>query len=109
MIHDLARPRPVLRNICEALAADGTYLMVVPSASDRLEDNLGREGALLYAISTMYCTTVWLAHGGEGLGAAWGPRRAEELCREAGFARFERLEIRNPFNAFYRVARQVSP
>lgn len=104
VIHDLARPRPVLRNIQEALAADGTYLMVEPNASDRLEDNLSREGALLYAISTMYCTTVSLAHDGEGLGAAWGPRRAEELCREAGFSRFERLDIRNPFNAFYRVS-----
>ncbi len=103
VIHDLARPRAVLGQIRQALAPGGAYLMVEPNAKDSLEENLGREGALLYAISTMYCTTVSLAHDGEGLGAAWGPALAEKLCREAGFGSFERLEIRNPFNAFYRV------
>jgi hypothetical protein len=91
--------------MCRALHPEGTYLMVEPAAGDTLEDNLHPGGALLYALSTLHCMTVSLAHGGEGLGTAWGPKRAEELCREAGFASFRRLEVDNPFNAFYEVRR----
>jgi len=103
VIHDMVRPRAVLKRIREALRPDGAYLMVEPAAGDTLAENLGPNGALLYSMSTLHCMTVSLAHGGEGLGTAWGPRRAEELCRGAGFGRFRRLEIENPFNAFYEV------
>jgi SAM-dependent methyltransferase len=103
VIHDLARPRPVLAHFRAALRPDGTFLMVEPAVADRLEDNLGMGGALTYAMSTLHCMTQSLAHGGEGLGAAWGAAQAEALCREAGFERFERLDVPNPFNAFYRV------
>lgn len=103
VIHDMVRPRAVLKRIRQALRPDGAYLMVEPAAGDTLAENIGPNGALLYSMSTLHCMTVSLAHGGEGLGTAWGPRRAEELCREAGFGRFRRLEIENPFNAFYEV------
>lgn len=103
VIHDLVRPREVLGCIRSALAPGGTYLMVEPAVGDSLEENLNPGGALTYAMSTLHCMTVSLAHGGEGLGAAWGAKRAEDFCRAAGFTAFERLEIENPFNAFFRV------
>jgi SAM-dependent methyltransferase len=102
-IHDMVNPRAALRRIREALDSDGTYLMVEPAAGDTLQENLHPGGALLYAMSTLHCMTVSLAHGGEGLGSAWGPREVETLCRESGFTRFRRLDIQNPFNAFYEV------
>ncbi len=103
VVHDMVNPRAVLRRIRQALAPDGAFLMVEPAAGDTLEENLNPHGALLYAMSTLHCMTVSLAHGGEGLGSAWGPRRAEELCRAAGFTQFRRLDVMNPFNAFYEV------
>ena len=103
VIHDTVNPRAVLRRVHQALRPGGTFLMVEPFAGDALEDNLHTGGALLYAMSTLHCMTVSLAHGGEGLGAAWGPKRVEELCREAGFRGFRRLEIQNPFNVFFEV------
>ncbi len=103
VIHDMVNPRAVLHRVREALEPEGSFLMVEPAAGDTLEENLGPSGALLYAMSTLHCMTVSLAHGGEGLGSAWGPQRAEQLCREAGFSRFRRLEVVNPFNAFYEV------
>lgn len=103
VVHDLARPREALHRFREALAPDGTLLLVEPAAGDTLEENLHPGGALFYSMSTLHCMTVSLAEGGEGLGAAYGPRRTEALCREAGFARFRRLPIENPFNAFYEV------
>jgi SAM-dependent methyltransferase len=102
-IHDMVNPRGVLRRIRQALHPGGTYLMVEPAAGDTLEENLHPGGALLYAMSTLHCMTVSLAHGGEGLGTAMGARKAEELCREAGFSSFRRLDVENPFNAFYEV------
>ncbi|MDG2333414.1 MAG: methyltransferase domain-containing protein [Myxococcota bacterium] len=103
VIHDVVDPLAVLGQIRAALAEGGAYLMVEPQAGDDLEENLHSAGALTYALSTLHCMTQSLAHGGEGLGAAWGPGRAERYCRDAGFGRFERLELANPFNAFYRI------
>lgn len=103
VVHDLVDPVAVLRRIRAGLREGGCYLMVEPVAGDALAENLHSAGALTYAMSTLHCMTQSLAHGGAGLGAAWGPRRAEEHCRAAGFTGFERLEVQNPFNAFYRV------
>ncbi len=103
VVHDLADPLAVLQRIRGALTPGGTYLMMEPDAAPDLADNLSPRGALLYGISTLHCMTQSLAAGGAGLGAAWGPVRAEELCREAGFSRFQRLDIDNQFSAFYRV------
>ncbi len=104
VIHDLVEPIPVLRRIREVLNPEGTYLMVEPVAGDALAENLHPAGALTYAMSTLHCMTQSLAHGGAGLGAAWGPRRAEGHCREAGFGEFDRIDVENAFNAFYRVS-----
>ena len=66
-------------------------------------DGLGFASGCEECIGAVLHGTLFI-HGGVGLGAAWGPRRAEQYCRDAGFGRFERLEVPNPFNAFYRVA-----
>lgn len=103
VVHDLVDPKAVLARIRAALRPDGLFFMVEPDVAPVLEQNVNPAGALLYAMSTLHCMTVSLAHGGEGLGAAWGPARAEQYCRDAGFTRFERLDVPNPMNAFYAV------
>ncbi|MFP3913820.1 MAG: class I SAM-dependent methyltransferase [Actinomycetota bacterium] len=105
VVHDIAHPRETLRTIRAVLAVGGVLMMMEPNVSPDLADDLGRDqAALVYGMSTMFCLSQSLAQGGAGLGAAWGPRQAEELCREAGFQSFERLPIENPFSAFYRVS-----
>lgn len=103
VIHDLAHPHAVLERIKEALAPAGTLLMMEPAVAAKLEDNIEPRVALLYGVSLMYCMTQSLAQGGVGLGTAWGPEQAESLCRSVGFTRFRRLDIDNPFSAFYEV------
>ncbi|MFZ0014199.1 MAG: class I SAM-dependent methyltransferase [Acidimicrobiia bacterium] len=102
VIHDLIDPLAGLTRIRESLADDGVFLMMEPNLSSNLEDNIGDRGALFYGISTMHCMTQSLAHGGAGLGAAWGRQMAEDYARRAGFTTFQPLEpINNKFSAFY--------
>jgi len=85
-IHDQVDPAAVLANIHAALVAGGPYVMVEPYSSSNLEDNVGNPIApLMYAVSTLHCMTISLAHGGAGLGTAWGEQRARQMLADAGF------------------------
>lgn len=104
-IHDMANPRGALAGIRRALKPDGILMWSEAEASDRLEENLTPIGRTMYGASTMHCMTVSLAQGGEGLGAVIGEGLARELASEAGFTRFERLPVKNPFHQVF-VARK---
>lgn len=104
VIHDLPDPAGALASIRAALAGGGTYLMVEPRVDDRLENNLANPfGRMLHAISCLHCVPQSIAQGGPGLGACWGPARAQALARSAGFTHFAALPIRSPAMAFYEL------
>jgi SAM-dependent methyltransferase len=104
-IHDQVAPAEVLRRIRSALAPGGTFLMLDICASSNLEDNVDAPmSAFVYTISTLHCMTVSLAHGGTGLGTAWGHQVAERMLRDAGFTDVKILERVDPMNSLY-VAR----
>lgn len=103
VIHDLPHPVEALERIRAALADGGTYLMMEPAAQPSLVDNFTPRGILTFGSSLLYCLPQSLVDDGVGLGAAWGPVRAEQLCRQVGFTRFELLPIDNPYSNFYRV------
>lgn len=85
-IHDQVDPFAAVDRIHDALVPGGTCVMVEPAASSNLEDNVQNPFApWLYGISTLHCLTVSLAHGGAGLGTAWGEQRARKMLAEAGF------------------------
>jgi 2-polyprenyl-3-methyl-5-hydroxy-6-metoxy-1,4-benzoquinol methylase len=104
-IHDQVDPAAVLRCIRAALAPGGTFLMLDIWASSNLEDNVSAPlGAFVYAVSTMHCMTVSLAHHGAGLGTAWGTQLATQMLKEAGFGDVQVWERIDPMNSLY-VAR----
>ena len=85
-VHDQVAPAAVLERICAALAPGGTFVMVEPRVSSRLEGNLANPLApMLYAVSTLHCMTVSLAGGGAGLGTVWGEELARAMLADAGF------------------------
>ena len=85
-IHDQVDPRAVLERIHASLVPGGIYLMVEPAASSNLEDNVANPLApWMYGVSTLHCLTVSMAHGGAGLGTAWGEQRARMMLADAGF------------------------
>jgi 2-polyprenyl-3-methyl-5-hydroxy-6-metoxy-1,4-benzoquinol methylase len=103
VIHDQAQPAAVLRAIAEALAPDGTFLMVDVGASSALEDNVDHPlGAALHMFSVFHCIPVSLAQDGVGLGTVWGEQKALEMLGEAGFSSVDVRRIdEDPVNNYY--------
>lgn len=106
-IHDQVAPADVLRNIHTLLRDDGVFLMFEPRVSSDLEDNVAHPMApFLYAVSTLHCLTISLAHDGAGLGTAWGEQVAEQMLQDAGFVDVKVDDLPNePINALF-VARK---
>ncbi len=103
VVHDSVDPVGLMSSIRRALRDDGTYLMLEMNASGDVEQNRNPLGAFLYNVSTLYCMTTSLAHGGAGLGACMGEEKARELAYAAGFTGFRRLPIEEPFSILYEL------
>ena len=97
-LHDMADPAGAARHIRQALAKDGTWLLVEPFANDRVENNLNPVGRVFYGASTMFCVPNSLADHGPALGAQAGEARLRQVVvEEGGFSRFRRA-TETPFN-----------
>jgi SAM-dependent methyltransferase len=97
-LHDMGDPVASASRAREALAEDGTLLVVEPQAGDDLADNLNPISRLFYAGSVFLCTPSSLAQDGAvGLGAQAGPTRLLDVLGEAGFTR-RRVATSTPFN-----------
>jgi 2-polyprenyl-3-methyl-5-hydroxy-6-metoxy-1,4-benzoquinol methylase len=103
VIHDSVDPVGLLSAIRKGLREDGTYLMLEMNASGDVEENRNPLGKLLYNVSTLYCMTTSLAHGGAGIGACMGQEKARELAYAAGFTHFSKLRIEEPFSVLYEL------
>ncbi|MBN6051828.1 methyltransferase domain-containing protein [Nonomuraea sp. RK-328] len=102
-LHDMGDPLGAARRVREALAPDGTWLLVEPYAADAVEDNFTPVGRLYYSGSTFLCVPNALSQpGGYALGAQAGEARIRDLSREAGFTRFRRA-AETPFNLVYEI------
>jgi len=90
-----------LREMRSLLKPNGVVFTMEPKAADRLEDNINALGTVYYGFSVFHCMTQSLAQGGPRLGTCMGPARTEKLLREAGFTRFQQLDIKNQTNVFF--------
>jgi len=97
-LHDMGDPVGAAAHVREALAPDGTWLIVEPMAGDRVEDNLNPVGRIFYSASTLICTPCSRSQEvGLALGAQAGEQRLRAVVTEAGFTRFRRA-TETPFN-----------
>jgi len=102
-LHDMGDPLGAARRIREALAPDGTWLVVEPNAGDRLEDNLTTLGRLYYNGSLFLCVPNALSQpGGHALGAQAGEAAVRRIAQDAGFNRFRRA-AESPFNLVFEI------
>lgn len=103
VVHDAIDPIGLMSAIRRSLKDDGTYLVQEVNVSDKVEENMKPLGKMVYSVSTLYCMTTSLAHGGAGIGTAMGENKARELAAAAGFTRFNRLPIKDDFAVIYEL------
>ena len=100
-LHDMGDPVGAARHVLSTLAPDGTWMIVEPYATDRLEDNLNPVGKIYYNASTLICTPASRAQEvGLALGAQAGEERMRNVVTEAGFSHFRRA-AETPVNIVY--------
>ncbi len=106
VVHDMVHPVAALKGIRRSLSGDGSYLWHEFNVSSDLAENLKNPIGLplfLYNASTNYCMTTSLAEGGAAYGAVLGEKNARRIASDAGFARFQRLPIEDPFHVLYQL------
>jgi len=102
-LHDMGDPLGAARHIREALAADGTWMVVEPYAGDSVNANLNPVGRVYYSFSTFLCVPNALSQdGGYALGAQAGEEPVRRLAIDAGYTRFRRV-AETPFNIVYEI------
>ena len=94
-------PLAAARHIRQALAPDGTWLIVEPYAADTVAGNLTPVGRIYYNGSTLLCLPNAISQdGGYTLGAQAGEAPIRQLAADAGFTRFRRA-AETSFNLIY--------
>lgn len=102
-LHDMGDPVGAARHVREAIADDGTWMIVEPMAGDHVEDNLNPVGRAYYGFSTLLCTPSSLSQDvGLALGTQAGPARIRDVTTAGGFTRF-RSVAETPFNRVLEV------
>ena len=83
-LHDMGDPVGAATHIRQALAPDGSWLIVEPAAGDSVGENLNPVGRVYYGFSTFLCVPNALSQaGGYSLGAQAG-RGGDRCGRGAG-------------------------
>jgi 2-polyprenyl-3-methyl-5-hydroxy-6-metoxy-1,4-benzoquinol methylase len=104
-LHDMGRPVDAVRHAANAMANDGTLMLIEPFASDRVEDNLNTVGRLYYSASTTMCCAHAISENGTHvLGAQAGPRQLEDVLKAAGLGMVRRA-AQTPFNLIIEARR----
>jgi 2-polyprenyl-3-methyl-5-hydroxy-6-metoxy-1,4-benzoquinol methylase len=102
-LHDMGDPIGAAKHVRQAIAADGTWMVVEPMAGDTVSENLNPVGRAYYGFSTLLCTPSSLAQDvGLALGTQAGPARIRDVVTTSGFARFASV-AQTPFNRVLEV------
>ena len=105
VLHDLGDPVGAARHAYEALADDGTLMVVEPFAGTLSPRTSGPSGAFYYSGSTALCVPHSLSEEvGLALGAQAGPARLADVLHEAGFGSV-RHAYESPFNIVLEASR----
>ena len=103
----MTHPQQMMESIRDALAYDGTWLLVDIKALDTFDQNVRKNpmASLMYGISVLSCMSSALSEpDGAGLGTlGLSANTARQMSERAGFTRFRKLDVDHSVNAFYEV------
>jgi ubiquinone/menaquinone biosynthesis C-methylase UbiE len=103
-VHHLTAPVKTLRSAGRALRKGGVLLIMEANVPEKVEQSIGHPYANWnYGVSLFYCMSEVLSEGGPGYGAAIKGSEIKALAEQAGFARFRRLPVENPYDALYEL------
>lgn len=103
-LHDLPDPAGSTKRSYEALAPDGTVLIVEPMAGDKVEENLNPVGRIYSAASVLLCTPHALSNSQTALGTIATEQDLREVVTVGGFSSFRRA-TETPFNRVFEARR----
>lgn len=102
-LHDMGDPVGAASHVRQAIAEDGTWMVVEPMSGDTVGENLNPVGRAYYGFSTLLCTPCSLAQEvGLALGTQVGPARIHDVVSTGGFTRFASV-AQTPFNRVLEV------
>ncbi len=101
-LHDMGDPLGALRHAHEALAPEGTVLLVEPQAGEKVEENLNPVGLVYSGASVLCCAPNAIASGNVVLGTIATEAEFRRLATAAGFKRFRRA-AQTPFNRVFEL------
>lgn len=97
-LHDMGDPVGAATHVRQAIAPEGTWMVVEPMAGDTISENLNPVGRAYYGFSTLLCTPSSLAQDvGLALGTQAGPAKINDVVTTSGFSRFASV-AETPFN-----------
>ena len=104
-LHDMGDPVGAARAVHDALAQDGTWMVVEPATPGTGDLAVNPVARTYYAGSTFLCVPHALSeHGTHALGAQAGEPAIRQVTEAAGFTRFRRV-AESAFNVVYEVKR----
>jgi SAM-dependent methyltransferase len=103
-LHDMGDPVGAAKRAAEALAAEGSALIVEPMAGNTVEENFNPIGRTFAAASTLCCTSNSLALEGPALGAVATEDAIRAKVLAGGFRQFRRA-TETPFNRVFEARR----
>ncbi|AEW95297.1 MULTISPECIES: class I SAM-dependent methyltransferase [Streptomycetaceae] len=104
-LHDMGDPGAALRHVAQALADDGTCLIVEPNASADPRENATPVGRVVTATSVAVCLPAALAQQGpQALGNHPGEPTLRHLAAQSGLTAWRRV-AETPVNVVYEVRR----
>lgn len=99
-LHDMGDPAGSIRHTRDALAADGTVLLVEPAAGTQVEDNFNPVGQFYSGASVLVCTPNALASSADALGTVATDDALGDVVRQGGLSRFRRV-LETPLNRVF--------
>lgn len=99
-LHDMGDPVGALKRAYEALAKDGSVMVIEPMAGRKTEENFNPVGRVYSGASVLCCTPNAIASGPYALGTVASDDALAEVATKAGFKSFTRV-TETPFNRVF--------
>jgi SAM-dependent methyltransferase len=102
VVHHYSHPIKEMVAIRQALAPDGSYLILEDNLSSEPNENIKPAGRIAYGASTLACLHDSMANDGAGLGTV-NEEVVRRLGQQAGFGFIRRLPIDDPYSALFQL------